>query len=219
MTNTKELNMEYNTGRNRLVMPEYGRHIQKLIEYAATVKDEEERNKLAKAIVNVMGQLNPHLRDITDFKHKLWDQLFIISDFTLDADSPYPKPDQLTFRVKPRQIAYPSGRIKYRHYGKTLEQVIETVSAMEDGAPKDQMSLGVANFMKMLYVMWNKDSVADEVIIEQLKQMSDSRIVLPMDTKLQQPPEQPVRNTGRKGPSRRNRSRGQSGGGRNYRKN
>jgi hypothetical protein len=211
------MNMEYNTGRNKLVIPEYGRHIQKLIEYAVDVKDVEERNKLARAIVDVMGQLNPHLRDITDFKHKLWDHLFIISNFKLEVDSPYQKPDQHTFRVKPDRIAYPSGKIRYRHYGKTLEKVIEELVKMEDGTLKDQVAVNVANFMKLLYVNWNKDSVTDEVIKSQLNEMSGGKIVIPEDVKFVNPPEVHTRTNTRKGSGRKGRSRGSNG--RGHRKN
>jgi uncharacterized protein DUF4290 len=212
--------MEYNTGRNKLVIPEYGRHIQKLIEYATTVEDEKERHKLANAIVDVMGQLNPHLRDITDFKHKLWDHLFIISDFKLDVESPYDIPDKQSFRVKPTPIPYPSGRIKYRHYGRTLEKVIEQAMTLENDDKRDRLILIIANFMKMLYVNWNKDNVNDEVIIDQLKEMSGGELILPADTKLKQPPElhQRAATSSRKNNSRRGRSRG-SNGGRNYRRN
>jgi hypothetical protein len=214
----ENLHMEYNTGRNKLVIPEYGRHIQKLIEHASSVEDDEERNKLAKAIVDVMGQLNPHLRDITDFKHKLWDHLFIISDFKLDADSPYDKPDQQTFRVKPQPISYPSSKMRYRHYGRTLEKVIEEVASLEDGPKKEYLTLSVANFMKVLYVNWNKDSVTDEVIFAQLNELSKGKLTLPEGTQLVQPPEPTHKPSSRKGSSRRGRSRG-SNGGRNHRRN
>jgi len=211
------MNMEYNTGRNKLVIPEYGRHIQKLIEHAVDVEDVEERNKLARAIVDVMGQLNPHLRDITDFKHKLWDHLFIISNFKLEVDSPYPKPDQQTFRVRPDMISYPSGRIRYRHYGKTLEKVIDELVKMEESPLKDQVAVNVANFMKMLYVNWNKDSVTDEVIKAQLNEMSGGKIVIGEEVKLINPPEVHVKSNARKGSGRKGRSRGSNG--RSHRKN
>lgn len=213
-----KLQMEYNTSRNKMVIPEYGRHIQKLIEHASTVEDTEERNIMAKAIVDVMGQLNPHLRDITDFKHKLWDHLFIISDFKLEADSPYEKPDQQTFRVKPQPISYPSSKMRYRHYGRTLEKVIDEIVALEEGPKKEHLTLSVANFMKVLYVNWNKDSVMDEVIIAQLNELSKGKLTVPEGVQLVQPPEPIHKPASRKGSSRRGRSRG-SNGGRNHRRN
>lgn len=211
--------MEYNSGRTRLIIPEYGRHIQKLIDYAVSLEDREERNKIARAIVNVMGQLNPQLRDITDFKHKLWDHLFIISDFKLDVDSPYDKPTALTYRVKPQTVPYPAKKIKFRHYGRIVEQVIEEITALEDGPKKDQLVINLANFMKMLYVNWNKDSVTDEVIFEHVKLLSNGKLSVKPDTKLQQAVELPSAKAPSKKSSRqRSRSKMSNGGGKNYRK-
>src|SRR5258707_13516715 len=115
--------MEYNTSRNRLIIPEYGRNLQRMIEYAIKLTDREERNRAALAIVAVMGYLNPQLQNVTDFKHKLWDHLFIISDFKLDVDSPYPVPSRDTFQAKPHRVPYPNNDIKYKDYGKTMERL------------------------------------------------------------------------------------------------
>jgi len=214
--------MEYNSGRNRLIIPEYGRHIQKLIDYAISLEDREERNKIAQAIVNVMGQLNPQLRDITDFKHKLWDHLFIISDFRLDVDSPYEKPTALTYKVKPHSIPYPELDIRFRHYGRIIEHMIREICDIEDGPKKEQLVLNLANFMKMLYVNWNKDSVSDEVIFEHLKILSKGKLQVKEDTKLQQPVEIPYAKTpAKKSSSSRQRTRAKmpgNGNGKNYRK-
>src|SRR6185295_10737630 len=120
--------MEYNSTRNQMVIPEYGRNIQKMIEYAVTLEDREERNRAAKAIVLVMGYLNPQIRDIVDFKHKLWDHLFLISDFKLDVDSPYPIPPRETLKVKPQRVPYPNANIKYKYYGKNMEAMIRKVA-------------------------------------------------------------------------------------------
>jgi hypothetical protein len=210
-----DLKMEYNSGRNRLVIPEYGRNIQKLIEYAIQLEDREERNKIARAIVDVMGQLNPQLRDITDFKHKLWDHLFIISDFKLDVDSPYDIPSELTYRIKPRKVDYPSHNIRFRHYGHIVEDMIAEISKIEDGNRKDQMVVNLANFMKMLYVNWNKDSVSDEVIFEHLRILSKGKLEVKSDTRLQHASEIPsVKVPVKK--SRQRRSKGSNS--KNYRK-
>src|SRR5437867_1250113 len=147
--------MEYNTQRNPLVIPEYGRNIQKMIEHAITLEDREERNRAARAIVAVMGYLNPQLQSVTDFKHKLWDHLFIISDFKLDVDSPYPVPSRDTFQAKPQRIPYPTNEIKYKYYGKTMTNLIMKISEMEEGEKKDQLTQNIANFMKMSYLTWN----------------------------------------------------------------
>lgn len=177
-------NMEYNSGRGRLIIPEYGRHIQKLVEYAVQLEDREERNKLAQAIITVMGQLNPQLRDITDFKHKLWDHLFIISDFKLDVDSPYEKPTALTYKVKPNRVPYPKHNIRYRHYGGVVEQMVKEVAVLEEGPNKDQIVLNLANFMKMLYVSWNKDSVTDSEIFGHITELSGGKIIISDDMRL-----------------------------------
>jgi hypothetical protein len=178
--------MEYNSGRGQLIMPEHGRHIQKMIDYAGTVADRDERNKVAQAIVDVMGQLNPHLRDIVDFKHKLWDHLFIISEFKLDVDSPYPRPSAETLDIKPEKIKYPSNHIKFKHYGKTTELVINEIKKMEDGPRKDTMVANIANFMKMTYLTWNRDSVNDELIVEHLTELSNGELHLNANARLAQ---------------------------------
>lgn len=176
--------MEYNTDRSHLTMPEYGRNIHKMVEYAISVEDTVERNKIAVAIVNVMGQLNPHLRDVTDFKHKLWDHLFIISNFKLDVDSPYPKLSKETLHAKPEKVNYPSNQIKFKHYGKNVELIIEEIKKLEDGPLKESLVNTIANFMKMAYLNWNRDTVNDELIIEHLKLLSKGALSLSENTKL-----------------------------------
>lgn len=176
--------MEYNSSRPRLIISEYGRHIQKMIDYAVGIPDREERNKVARAIVGVMGQLNPHLRDVTDFKHKLWDHLFFISNFKLDVDSPYPIPNAETLSQKPKKIPYPSNQIKFKHYGKTVEVMIEKAKNMEDGPHKEAFINTIANFMKMAYMNWNRDTVSDEVIFEHLKMLSGGALSVKENYKL-----------------------------------
>ncbi len=188
--------MEYNSGRSSLIISEYGRNIQKMIEYACTIKNEEERNNAAQAIVAVMGSLNPHLRDIVDFKHKLWDHLFIISNFKLDVESPYPKPSPQALKAKPKKIHYPSNKIRFKHYGKTMELMINEIRNMEDGPSKNQLSITLANFMKFQYLNWNKDTVEDQVIFDHLKELSKGDITLDENTKLQQTFEFTTKNAG-----------------------
>lgn len=170
--------MDYNTSLPRLIIPEYGRNIQRMIEFAITVKDRKERNQVAQAIINVMGQLNPHLRDVTDFKHKLWDHLFIISDFKLDVDSPYPMPTPETFKTKPELLKYPSNDIRYKHYGKTVEKLIEKAKEYKEGQEKDVLVAQIANLMKRSYLTWNRDTVGDEVILNQLEELSKGKLKL-----------------------------------------
>jgi len=168
--------MEYNTQREHLIIPEYGRNIQKMVEHAVKIKDREERNRYAQAIIAIMGYLNPSLRDIVDFKHKLWDHLFIISDFKLDVDSPYPLPSKNTLVAKPKKVAYPAGNIKVRHFGKITEDIIKEIAAVEDDAKRDALTYNIANFMKMSYLNWNRDSVGDETIFENLARLSNNKL-------------------------------------------
>ncbi len=177
--------MDYNTELPHLVISEYGRNIQKMVDHALSISDREERNRVARAIIDVMGQLNPHLRDVNDFKHKLWDHLFIISKFQLDVDSPYPKPSRETFETKPEMLSYPSNHIRYKHYGKSIEKMIAKAKDMEDGDMRNAFVEAIANQMKRSYVNWNKDSVSDDVITEQLGLLSKGELKLRENFRLQ----------------------------------
>lgn len=170
--------MKYNTTRPLLRIPEYGRNIQKMVDFAVTVEDREERNKVAKAIINVMGQLNPHLRDVEEFSHKLWAHMFIMSDFKLDVDSPYPIPTKESFEEKPNPMPYPHNRIRYGHYGNSIQLFIKAAIEYDDGEEKEALIKIIANLMKRAYLMYNRDAVEDEVIAEQLKVLSKGKLEL-----------------------------------------
>jgi len=170
--------IEYNTERPHLIIPEYGRHIQKMVEQAVAKETKEERNKYAKSIINVMGNLNPHLRDVPDFQHKLWDQLFIISDFKLDADSPYDKPSREELAAHPEKLAYPQNHPKYRFYGNNIKRMIDVAVKWEDGEMKDGLIYTIANHMKKCFLNWNKDTVEDDVIFNHLFELSEGQINL-----------------------------------------
>ncbi|MFN4123310.1 MAG: DUF4290 domain-containing protein [Flavobacteriales bacterium] len=176
--------MEYNTQRPKLIISEYGRHVQKMVDQALAMSDRDERNKYAQYIISVMGQLNPHLRDIEDFKHKLWDHLFIMSDFRLDVDSPYPIPSREVLNTKPDRVNYPSNEIKLRHYGKIIERIIDKTVKMEAGEQKNLMIGAVGNHLKKSFLAWNRDSVEDEQIASDLIQISGGQLRLNEDTKL-----------------------------------
>ena len=163
--------MNYNTQLPHLIISEYGRNVQSMVEHCCTIENRDERNRCAKAIIQVMGQLNPHLRDIPDFTHKLWDHLLVISKFTLDVDSPYPKPSAETFETKPKNVPYPKGKIKYRHYGKIIEDIIEKAKDFKEGEEKDVLKRVVATQLKKSYLLWNKDTVLDEVIFKNLSEL------------------------------------------------
>jgi len=175
---------DYNTSRPQLLLTEYGRNVQNMIKYIINLEDRDERNKYAQAVIELMGFLNPHLRDVTDFKHKLWDHLFVISDFQLDVDSPYPIPSRDTLISKPQKVPYPSDRIHFKHYGKTVELMIAKAKLVEDPERRSVFVAAIANFMKMAYVNWNKDSVADETIINDLKILSNGELELGENTNL-----------------------------------
>ena len=169
-------NLEYNTIREGLIIPEYGRHIQKMINYASSRESKEERNKLANSIISVMGNLQPHLRDVPDFQHKLWDQLFIMSDFKLDADSPFEKPSKEVLNAKPEPLSYPQSFPKYRFYGNNIKIMIDEAVKWDDGEMKEALVLTIANHMKKCFLNWNKDSVKDQVIFDHLYELSETKI-------------------------------------------
>lgn len=169
---------DYNSTRNKLILSEYGRNVQNMVKYIVALPTKEERNRYAQVVIDLMGFLNPHLRDVADFKHKLWDHLHIISDFQIDVDSPYPKPSMEVIHLKPEPLKYPHQRIKYKHYGKTIELMIEKAKSIEEPERRQHMVQAIANFMKMAYVQWNKDSVADESILADLRALSGGQLKL-----------------------------------------
>ncbi|WP_457617251.1 DUF4290 domain-containing protein [Lutibacter sp.] len=171
-----EFDLEYNSERSHLIIPEYGRHMQKLVDYCVALEDVEERNKMARAIVDVMGNLQPHLRDVPDFKHKLWDQLFIMSDFKLDVESPYEKPSKEELQSRPESLAYPKSASKYRFYGNNIQTMINVALTWEEGEAREALYLAIANHMKKCYLNWNKDTVDDAVIFKHLYELSDGKI-------------------------------------------
>jgi len=176
--------MEYNSQRSRMNISEYGRNIQKMIEHIMTIEDREKRNKLTRATIQVMGQLNPHLRDVNDFKHKLWDHLFIMSNFNLDVDSPFPIPSAETLTRKPQRLGYATNHIAFRHYGRHIEQIIEKAKEFPEGEEKDALVKMIANHLKKSYLTWNRDAVTDEEIASHLEMLSRGKLTLTEKMKL-----------------------------------
>ncbi|MDO6676457.1 DUF4290 domain-containing protein [Tenacibaculum sp. 1_MG-2023] len=168
--------LEYNSKRSKLIIPEYGRHIQKLVNHCIALEDKEERNTMAKAIIDVMGNLQPHLRDVPDFKHKLWDQLHIMADFELDVDSPYETPSKEELQEAPDRLPYPKSASKYRFYGTNIQTMIDVALTWEEGEMKEALVFTIANHMKKCFLNWNKDTVDDNVIFNHLYELSDGRI-------------------------------------------
>jgi hypothetical protein len=168
--------MEYNTKRNELVMREYGRHIQKMIEYLLTIEDPEKRQKNAYAVIELMGFLNPHLKNVEDFRHKLWDHLFLISDFKLEVKSPYPIPTRETLKGKPKPLPYPKRYPKFSHLGKNLEIIIQ--KALKEQNPEKRLGFAnaVAYYMKLAYSNWHKEMVHDDAIQNELSSITNGQL-------------------------------------------
>ena len=172
--------MEYNTEREQLIIPEYGRHVQKMINHATTLSDKVEQQKCVDAIIAFMGQMNPHLRDVKEFTHKLWDHLHIMSDFKLEIESPYAKPEIAKLEERPEKMTYPGNKIRFSYYGNTIETMIATAIKM-DADKKEIMTGMIANQMKKSYILFNASSVDNNMIRLHLKQMSDNQLILADD--------------------------------------
>lgn len=167
------LNMEYNTQNEQLIFKEYGRNIQRLVKEAIEIEDRDKRNAFANAIIALMGQLHPHLRNIEEFRFKLWHQLYILSDFKLDIDGPYPKPTREEVRLKTGDMPYPQQRIKYKHYGKNIENLIKKAIQMEDEEKQLAMAKVIANYMRMVYKSRSNENINEEIIKNDLRILSD----------------------------------------------
>ena len=172
------MEFDYNTSREKLIFPEYGRHVQQMVAHAMTIEDREERNRAARAIIAVMSTLNPQLRDVNDFKQKLWDHLAVISDFKLDVDSPFPMPEAARFQVKPDAVPYPQQQISRKHYGRIIEDLIAKVPEIENKHMREQLIVNIANQMKKSYLIWNRDSVTDEEIFQDLYELSGGQVTM-----------------------------------------
>jgi len=169
-------NMEYNTTRNHLTIREYGRHIQKMAEYVLTLEDREKRQKNAEALVELMGFLNPQLKNVEDFRHKLWDHLFLITDFKLDVDSPYPIPTRETLRPTPDPLAYPKRYPKYNHLGKNIEIVIDKALTEENPEKRQGFANSIAYYMKLTYSNWHRELVHDDNIQTELSSITNGEL-------------------------------------------
>jgi hypothetical protein len=203
--------MEYNTNRKRLEMPEYGRNVQKMINYAISIEDKERRLKIAHVIVNIMAQMHPKMREAADYKQKLWDHLYIISDWNIAVEGPYPEPSKDILVSKPNQVPYSAGPIKFKPYGKNIENIIDKAIAHEEGPEKDAFMRAIANQLKKSYLNWNRDSVNDDLIFQHFTDLSDGKLVIEGEFKLNETSDILARNKKKKftGKSRDN----------NYKKN
>ncbi|KAF0203809.1 MAG: hypothetical protein FD170_882 [Bacteroidetes bacterium] len=176
--------MDYNSTREKLIIPEYGRNVQQMAAYVVSVEDREKRTNLAKVLIGVMTQLHPENRDTADYKQKLWDHLHIISGFKLDVDGPFPCPSPDIIEKKPQPVPYPQEAIRFRPYGKNIEKIIDKACAFEDGPEKDALVKNIANHLKKSYLNWNRDSVNDELITGHLAELSHGKLKLSDDARL-----------------------------------
>lgn len=176
--------MEYNTEREKIVISEYGRNIQVMIRHLMDIEDRKQRTEAAYFIVNVMAQMNPQVKESNDYMHKLWDHLHIIAQYELDVDGPYPKPTPEMQKKKPEHVGYQKNNIRYGHYGQYIYDVVKKVKEMEDGPKKQAILINIANQMKRDYLNWNRDTVNDLLILDDLYKISGEEITLPMETKL-----------------------------------
>ena len=176
--------MEYNTQKNKLIIAEYGRNIQQMAQDCILIEDREKRTRTAEFIVNVMAQMNPKVKESGDYRQKLWDHLHMLADFKLDVDSPYPAPSQEILRFTHKAIKYQQSDIRYRHYGKNIEKIIEKAVTFEEGPEKEALIKTIANHLKKSYLNWNRNSVDDDVILKNLADLSSSRLQLADDHKL-----------------------------------
>ncbi|MGX8712179.1 MAG: DUF4290 domain-containing protein [bacterium] len=177
--------MEYNTQREHLIITDYGRCVSKLIDYAKTIDDRDERTRMAQRIVDTMALVNPKIKERTDYRQILWDHLMAMADYDLDVDCPYPVVRRQTDEVRPHRLRYSDRKIHYRHYGRTLEDMVHAVAAMPEGEEKSQLAQQIAHAMKRQYLQWNRDSVDDNLIRDQLAELSEGRITLPADFQFQ----------------------------------
>jgi hypothetical protein len=179
------LSLEYNTERGKLLISEYGRIIQRMIEVAVEEPVRERRQTIANDIIKLMGQLNPHLRDVADYKHKLWDHLFVMSDFKLDVDSPYPMPSAESIKSKPDPLGYPQSKIRFRFYGKIVPKIIERVAEFEEGPMRTAYINAIGSFMKMSSKAWNLEMLNDDEVMAHLENLSQGKISISESDDLQ----------------------------------
>lgn len=178
--------MSYNTARGKLIMREYGRHVQEMVEYVAKIEDPKKRNEQIQMIIELMGTINPHLRNVDDFRHKLYDHIYIMADYDIDIESPYPKPEREVIERKPDPLPYPGQKLSFKHYGRNIERMMEKAKTFENEEKQQLYLQYLANYMKLVHNNWNKENVSDEVIREDLKILSKGELELAPDADIQQ---------------------------------
>ena len=173
--------MEYNTTRSNLILREYGRNFHKLVEYVGNVKDKEQRNKMSKTLVEMMKITQPSFKDQSEVEAKMWDDLYIMSDYSLDIDSPYPKPKRKSESDIPKKLHYPKSKIRYRHYGKKIELLIEEACKLKKEDEKEAAVIHIGKIMKSFFGMWNKESIDNKVIVENITELSNNKLSIDIE--------------------------------------
>lgn len=176
--------MDYNTQREKLILPEYGRNVQKMIQQVMAIEDREKRSEQARAVVQVMASLNPGIKDLNDYKHKLWDHAQLISGFSLDVDSPYPMPEGTVMTSRPEPMERPVSNIKAACYGRNIENMINLIADRPDDEAKKEAIRLLATYMRQQYLIWNKDNVSEQTIFDDMEKLSDGRLKVPEDVHL-----------------------------------
>jgi len=176
--------IQYNTDRPLMIIPEYGRHVQKMAEHLLTIKNREERTRATQVVIQTMTQVHPYAKDSEELRRKLWDHLYIITNYKLDVDSPYPKPEEGVFEAKPTRLHYPTSSTKFMHYGKLIPELIKKAIEYKEGPERDALVESIAMLMKKAYMTWNKSSVNDATIIKDLGGMSQGKLELKDVSKL-----------------------------------
>jgi hypothetical protein len=199
--------MDYNTSRKQLVLPEYGRHIQQMVDHAVTIEDREERMRCAKTIIGIMGSMFPHLRDVHDFKHKLWDHLAIMAEFKLDIDFPYEIPAPAMFQTKPARVPYQNSKIRFMHYGRIVHDLIEKAIDYPNEAEKKVLIQLIAGHMKKSLTTYNRDSATDERVVSDLKMLSNGKLIFEDDMRMPEIKDVPQTNTSFVAQNNRNKKR------------
>lgn len=217
------MSLEYNTEREHIKLREYGRNVQNLVKHIKTVEDKEKRNKYATLLVELMKAVNPEFsKDASEYTQKVWDDLFIVSEFDLDVESPFPIPESTILDRKPDKVNYQFNRIKYRHYGRSMEMLIENAIALEDPKEKEGAVIAIGTLMKSFYQTWNKDSIEDEIVLKNLRQLSDNQLDIDI-AKVKEfglfDSEKPQRNYDNNNRNNNNRNRNNNNGGKGGKRN
>ena len=173
--------MEYNTTRSNLILREYGRNFHKLVDYVKAIKEKEKRSKLSKTLIKMMKVTHPSFNDQSEVEAKLWDDLFIMAEYDIDVESPYPKPSQKSAAEKPKRLKYPKNKIKYRHYGKKVELLIDKACKLKKDEDKESAIIHIGKIMKSFFSMWNKESIDNSVIVQNIKELSNNELSIDIE--------------------------------------